>query len=422
MSMRKYYDKVIFILSIVILSSCTLQSKQGEKDFIFGIDISWEADPICPVWKDLTQSERIAKLLDDLDELGVNGVHFWISTSSIRDRFDMRISKNEVTDELIEKYIQGSNFSLWDELIDALHEKGLDLLSAVSHGYTGSLPCFKVDSCPFKLEANLSDDPDELPQRYLPDVVGRDHYIGWAYLNTRAIVRRYRDKIRIWQLENEVNVTCETILFGWRHGSLWCDKDFVIELVGVIREAVLEEDPEASLTINFHTDLPVHMELSGNWFDGHFEDDVKRFWDFVDIVGLDFYPNYMAVSPLGGGVELAEPSLAFEFEGRYRKVREVMEDIGRTKPIMIIETGYPSAPTKYGFSEERQAQFLRNIFDIAIKLGIDGVWYFKLTSPEKTIPSAPDYQQVESYWGFYRADRTRKPIFDAYKEVISSYN
>jgi hypothetical protein len=367
-----------------------------------------------PRW-DAKLDEKIKKLIEDLDELGINGVGFWIPGAR---KFDKKLRREDITDEVIDEYMKNLELSDWDKFIDALLETGRILLGKVSHGYTGSLPCFQQTECPFEIEPTFESNPKNLPKRYLPDVVGKEYYLGWAYLNTRAIVRRYKGKMRVWQVENEVNVTCETILFGWRHGSAWCDREFVKELIKTIAEGIIREDPEALLAINFHTDLPHHMSLTDEWISGgNYLDDIRDFWDWIDVIGIDFYPNYMAVAPIGGNKDLTDPQLAWNFLGRVEAVREVMDEIGDEKPIIIMETGYPSAPEDLGFSEEKQSRFLENIFSAAISAGIFGLWYFKLTSSEVANPEAPDYQRVEGYWGFYRADMSRKPIFFALKNL-----
>jgi len=100
----------------------------------------------------------------------------------------------DVTDALVERYSledPSKNWSAADLLVDTLGAAGIDVLPVVSGGYTVNQPDLVVDG---------------ETTRLTPDLVGAEVYLGLVSLNVRACVRRYRDRVRVWQIENELIV------------------------------------------------------------------------------------------------------------------------------------------------------------------------------------------------------------------------
>ncbi len=361
--------------------------------------------------------KKIEILAHDLKELGVNAIR--VPTEGLIQTFPEKLTVGDITDEKIESYILKMNDEApkIKKMLEYLKSQIDDLvvIGVASIGYTGSLPCYGVENCPFKIEFVIEN--EKLPKRYLPDLVSNENYLGWAYLNARALTRFFGKLIDIWQVENEVNVTCETLVFGWRHGRSWCDRKFIKKLAGTIYKAIKDESPQKMTTINLHTDYKNHIDISGDgkWVTGYLDVDLEDFWDYMDVVGFDFYPNYEGVI----NRRLTDPKRAELVLERIALIKNFMVNKGKTKPIIIIETGYPSGPTELGFDEEKQAEFVRKIFQLT-KDNINGTLIFTFYSSEKVEPNRPSYQSIESFWGFYRENGERKKVFYEYKEVDKS--
>jgi len=284
----------------------------------------------------------------------------------------------DVTDALVERYSledPSKNWSAADLLVDTLGAAGIDVLPVVSGGYTVNQPDLVVDG---------------ETTRLTPDLVGAEVYLGLVSLNVRACVRRYRDRVRVWQIENELNVACETVIWGWRQGALWCDRAFLTRLMKTLHDAVEAEDPEARTTQNFHTDL-------------HWEEDVVAWADWVDIVGLDAFPNYLEPEPVQG-------LLVGE------RVTEALA-LGLGKPVVVLETGYPTGPAERGYDEEKQAQYVRQAATSTYEAGAAGYFHFTLVSAET---GGEGVQAVEPYWGLIRSDGSHKAGWRAYEEAATS--
>ena len=416
--MARYYafHRFLFVLFILCTNPDVENKKKELCGFLYGIVLP-DPKSIYPHTKD----NNIDKLIADLKELGINAVRVNTaanSPSGFLRRYDNKYTVSEVSEKVIQDYSNLADFSHYNLFLKKLKENFGDNIITIgiaSIGYTTALPCYRTDDCPFKLEPNLEEKSERLPKRYLPDVVGKEYFLGWAYLNTRALVRNLKGLVDIWQVENEVNVTCETVIFGWRHGASWCSREFVRNLVKTIYQAIKDEDEKALTTINLHTDFLSHIDVAqkGEWIKGGIEVDLEDFWDSMDIVGFDFYPNYIAV--VSGSENASNPDKAKSVSVTINAIKDFI-DKKIKKPVVIIETGYPSAPEELGFSETKQAEYLSNIFKNS-QDAINGVIYYTFSTSETFDPERPKYQQVESYFGLIRADGTRKIAFETYKNL-----
>lgn len=297
-------------------------------------------------------------------------VETWIDPSEC-------LTLNEITNEKVEEYLNDAARTKWkdyDDMIKTLREEGINLIVGIGVGYSGALPY------------NSSGNGET--KRINPDIMNPDNYLAHIYLFTRATVRRYRDYVKIWQIENELNVACETVLWGWREGKMWCDTDFKDTLMETLYRAVKEEDPDALTTHNFHTDI-------------HWIDDIRRWINYLDIIGLDAYPNYLNGRPIGGSSVGERVKIAVS--------------LFQPKPVVVIETGYPSYPPEKEFSEENQAKYIRDAYNSTVENGGMGFLYFTLITSEE---GGEGLQVVEPYWGLFRHDGTPK---SAWFEIYTLY-
>lgn len=347
-------------------------------------------------WSGATYAERLSRLVGDLGASGANSfrpqIHWHRVEPVLIDPPGVRIARPEdVTDEQVEAYSKGREGVYWDDydrMIDALVAAGIEPHIVVAAAYDFQLPSF-ASGATF--------------ERAIPDRVGRDRYIARAYLHARAAARRYRDRVHIWQLENELNCAGETLLLTrWRTGRSWLDRGFLTALLEAISNAVRQEDPAALTSHNIHTDWRIIKGIY-DW-----RNDVKRWLPFLDVVGVDSYPNYIWGWPsLGRAVG--------------RKVGRAVE-VAEGRPVMVLESGYPVRPRRRGMSEKRQAEYVRDAIGSSVDAGAVGFYYYMVCSPEGYPVEGPwsnqFFQSIEHWWGMVRRDDTRRPSWFAFQEAV----
>ncbi|MGZ6143466.1 MAG: hypothetical protein ACXWLM_09010, partial [Myxococcales bacterium] len=293
-----------------------------------------------------------------------------------------RIEPEILAAEDVETYSRLARWSEIDLLVDGAARAGIRLAVVLGCGYSVQLP---------KTPAG----------RFLPDAAGRRRYLDRLSLHARAVVRRYRGRVAMYQLENELNIAGETGFFGWRHGRAWWSRAFQDDVIRVLHDAVRAEDPQAETTHNISADIkPIPGIYS--W-----KDDARRWAGLLDVIGIDAYPNYL----------LGWPNRAAVVAG---KVRAALA-LGLGKPVVVLESGFPARPARRLFSEARQAAYYAALVPAVRAAGASGLFLYALTSPEQGIDD-PRWegkgtrfpQEVERYWGVVRRDGSRRPAFESF--------
>ncbi|CAG1000392.1 hypothetical protein MYXO_02965 [Myxococcaceae bacterium] len=338
----------------------------------------------------------------------------------------------------VSQYLASHDWTPFDSRLGEIAAAGLVPVPIVGHGYSGSLP----------LRGGVP---------AAPDVLGREEYLARQYLFTRAVVERYDGdgvddapsglRIPFWQTENELNQAFFTAIFGWRHpayfgalASAWMDFEYLTRLLRTLRMAVKDADPTALTTMNFHSD--VHPMLNQYFRQPGWLSSIVLWRMEMDVVSFDAYPNYYRSTPPAGSV-VGE-----------RAAQVATLSCGM--PVMVMETGYPSAPAEAGFDEAKQAAFLRDAFDSSVAAGVRGFFVFGARTSETHTATItpedlaaldqlagwietgdapalltyafanPDYMQnhlvevvqaVEGHWGLYRADGSEKPSLEVMREI-----
>jgi len=336
-----------------------------------------------------TIRQRLDRAITDMKEIGANAWRPWVHWCIVEPVIAQPLLRmQDVTDEMVEQYARGEGrfWSDYDYLVQACSEAGIELHLVVGGGYHFHLPYFEHMTSGMK---------------FLPSVVGPEHYLAHLFLHVRAVVRRYREKVSLWQIENELNGAGETRTFvKWRHGKMWWDWSFLTAIMETLYRAVKMEDEKALVSHNFITDF---RRLPGllDW-----KEDIRRWKSFVDIIGVDSYPDYV-LGYWSRGAEVA------------KKVATAKELI-RDKPVMVLEAGYPTAPSYRGFSEQGQVRYIETAVEASIKAGAEGYYYYNLVSPEgqmRWFQGETLFEKIEPYWGLIRSDGTKKPGFEAFKKA-----
>ena len=240
----------------------------------------------------------------------------------VRCWFQWNLFQPEIRAEAKQEY----QFPL-DYFVDTMNASGISVIAVLGCGYYRFLP------------KGLDIDDPRVYLARLKDA-------------SREIVRHHSGKISMWQLENEPNWWLEHFATDWRRGRVWFQKDIQETILDALQLIVKEEDPATQTMINLESEALGKSSVG--------------FAKYCNVLGVDCYPNYIHANP----IQIPKFSKALDIS----KMAEI--------PLMITETGYPSAPNLFGFNEERQAQFVETVCDAAHStdfISALGVW--RLTDP-----------------------------------------
>jgi hypothetical protein len=306
----------------------------------------------------MTAEKATIALADDLAYVKADFIRCWFNWRF----FEPSPVPEDALDTLLE-----SSYDKWplDFFVNTLVERGIEIVPVLGCGYERMLP------------QGLHVDKD------------RALYLRRLAIHTRLLIRHYRGKVKHWQIENEPNWWSKHVEGGWRSGVSWFDpRGFRGDLLKTLNDSVHEEDPGAMTIIN----------LEG---DGGMKD-LNQYPPLCDIIGLDFYPNYKASSPINIDV--------------FNQAQKFAKENG--KPVIISETGYPSGPRLLGYTEDKQALYVKMAFEKAFALdGINGmgIWRYRDSSWRSFPPQ-------ENRFGLKDSRGRPKPAWDALKESVSKLN
>lgn len=368
---------------------------------------------------------------------------------------------------LIDSYISEMDWGETETKIDAYLSAGITPFVNLVLGFSGGAVPDLVDGNGDTLGLLTPDS----------DLVGKEYYLGRLYLHARAVVRKFMGKIKYWQVEGELNVAAPTVIWGWRKGLAWGEWGFLKDVLRISAQAIKEEDPNAIVAMNiqattlyqiFFQQDPMIQEMikliepgwpteillqdiinheiiteglisnliipqlkllypsSSTYYTDeelfwiintyrnskppYLEGEIEDWESFVDVIGVNLYPNYVLA-------DLSGPANGTVVGEVVRRIKLM----NLNKPIVIFETGYPSAPEENEFTEERQAEYIRQAVSSAFREGADGFFYFTFSTSEGDIdPENP--QSVETHWGLYYPDGRKKLAWEEMKGFFDIYN
>ncbi len=302
--------------------------------------------------------------VDILDDIGANSVCFFIRWREVEPEIVNYLTVEEVEGKpgLVDDFIRSGNWDAFDRRIQPFVDAGINVFVVVGGGFSCDIPFFEGRPA-------------------TPDRLGRENYLGHVFLFASAAARRYKDKVKGFVLEDELNEAALTALFGWRSPSpltaksLWSDFDFLTELMESLSRAVRSEAPDALVMVNFHTDIHPNFhampspELSSivggkNWIES-----AVAWQDYMDVVALDAFPNYYTADPVYGS-DLGD------------KVAEIKSSLPG-KPVIVLSTGYSvprdgENPSPANWTEEKQNRYLSEAIESSLRAGARGFFYFDL--------------------------------------------
>jgi hypothetical protein len=213
-----------------------------------------------------------------------------------------------------------------DDFVSRMSEAGIGVIGAIGSGYHRFLPV--------GLETNH---------------LGR--YLKALTESSTQIIRHYKDKVKVWQIENEPDWWMGHYFTHWRKGIIWLGTKTQEPILRALYNVVRVESPDATIIVNLEAE-----NRHQNW---------KLYAKYSDVLGLDFYPNYVRTAPIDAS-ELGATAL------------HVRRETGL--PIFVIETGYPTGPGIFGFNEGNQAQYVRRACEAAFACdAITGLGWFRFS-------------------------------------------
>lgn len=306
---------------------------------------------------------------------------------------ELRLAENDPVrmDAMIERLLVEGNWEKMDALVDAFVAENIKLILVVGAGYRKEAPFYKA--------------ADGKMKRVSPDRLSHGTYLALVRWIVGAQVRRYGDRVKYWQIENEINAALSTLMVNWRVRELsWGNKKFLIELLQVLGDTVHEEGRrmgrDLKTTHNFLAGIPwasykkfvekgTENDSAGIFSSG------KR--NFLDVVGIDSYLNYYQGFPLLDKV----------VGGHVRQAKK----LAKGRPVWVLETGIASDPWHRGFSDRRQGKYFKKTFEEAYKSGASMVlafgWFW---NPRGWYNDRTDElpwwhpQAVEQYWSPIRVE------------------
>ncbi len=338
-------------------------------------------------WETSSFPERLTKAYTLMKQAGATSFRPHVHWNRVEPMIlNPGLRVQDVTESMIAEYAEGRPGVFWDEtdlMVDGMVRAGIDPFLCLGAAFYHQVPLVSAGNHVVRFDGNA---------------ISNDVYLGHLFLHARAVVRRYRDRCTRWQLENELNEAVGTLLIlKWRNGRRWLSARFRTRLMELLHQAVKAEDKGARTSHNYSMGF---RKIPGlyDWIS-----DVSRWDRYVDIIGFDPFPNYLAGNPIG-------------IEGAVRKLTRRIRRLGLRKPIYILEDGYPVKPEGKGFSEENQRRYMEELLDVAQDEKLDGVFVYCFVSQE----GAPGnewhklrrFNDIEDWWGLFRSDGTPRPAYD----------
>ncbi|MBD3384406.1 T9SS type A sorting domain-containing protein [candidate division KSB1 bacterium] len=342
--------------------------------------------PWRPNWD---QKKRVAKTFDVMKTYKIRDYRIEAGWRQLQSRFhrgddldpaDLSPQEMNIVPENHE-YLNPEAYKTLDAILEEGCSQGLSPFMAVGVGHQDALP---LDA------SGLAIAPATSGWTALPGFVAvrENEYLYNLKLYAHATVKYFADRIDVWQIENELNAAdwAARVPGWWREGDLWLDEAFRDKVWHILVEAVRLQDPTALIVHDFH--------MLG------FMASLQKWITDVDIVGINFYPNYA----------IALPVMGFMVGEYVWAVRRALAGLGYPeKPVWVVETGYPAidrhlpqeklplSADMYTFTEERQRMYVEEALSSCATYGAAAFFYFTLTTPQE---ESPDHRALNRYMLF----------------------
>jgi hypothetical protein len=204
-----------------------------------------------------------------------------------------------------------------------------------------------------------------------------------------AVVARYKDVVRAWEVWNEPDLQAFWVGTPARYA----------ELLAVTHDAIKAVDPSATVVLGGLSLGGSPGRLRPTFLEDILTDPAHPAAQSFDVAAFHHY------GPAG------------EADRRMAHVKSALAGVGAgSKEIWITETGYPSAAAEQDLAQyrggpEAQARWLRDTVPHLFALGAARVFWFQLVDNPRQGPRA-------AAMGLLGADARPKPAYDAYRELV----
>lgn len=318
--------------------------------------------------------------IDEVTELGAPYYRAYVVWNEIEPEFETKGVDFGRLEELIQEYLATKNWDTTDNMVNQLVENGIEPVLVIGVGFDELLPTY---------QGKIGN----------PQVLGMPNYITHLYLHTRAVVRRYHDRVHYWQMECHLNEAKMSLIRGERSGFPWTKWDFLYSVLRALRDGVKTEDYTADVTTSLYTDVPdeLRQRLGGKTW----QEALVDWWEFTDFIGLSSYPNNFKGTPVLG-----------EVVGQ--RVAEAIF-LARGRPVIVMESGYSSGPDS-SHTEANQSLFIEEAAESVQNYGGSGFFYSTLYSCDCGNRPTPS----ENYWGLIGGDEHEKKLaWDTYYNIVN---
>ncbi|NLO91389.1 MAG: hypothetical protein GX410_05295 [Elusimicrobia bacterium] len=242
---------------------------------------------------------------------------------------------------LIDELAENGNWARIDGMINTFVSAGLKLIVVAGCGYQKEAPSIL--------------NKDGKPLKVSPGRMGRSLYLAMLKWYVGAAVRRYGDRVKVWQVENEINTSVTHAVAGWRlKDSAWLDRNYQISMLAGLSDVVHQQG--ARLGYDLKTTQNYSTAIVG--WEKYIRDSAR----YVDIVGIDLYANYFFGWPRADKAQADNVLKARAASGG--------------KPVWILEAGFADGPKQHLFSPQTQALYFKGLIDRAFKNGAEVILVF----------------------------------------------
>lgn len=255
-------------------------------------------------------------------------------------------------------------FDYYDMVLSEAKRHDLHVLARLGNGYAGSRPA--------------------VPDWVIP--LEDAFYVVALRRYADITLERYKGMIAEYAIENEGNLAAgQTLLPNGARSGRWPPQR-VLSVWLTLSQAIRHADPGVPIVLSLSDAPPL-----ANWLHAAQHAGID-----YDVVGLQSY--VCNAIPFA----LCPQVMAYDINRAARLAH---------KPVVMLETGFcPSA----NYSDERQADYVEMMAKALHKTKAQGVFFYEyLESPEEPSPAG-------RRCGLVRNDRTPKPAWDRYRQVISA--
>ncbi|MCH7827302.1 MAG: T9SS type A sorting domain-containing protein [Bacteroidetes bacterium] len=294
--------------------------------------------------RDLTHYDNVftdeLQFFQLLDSLNIKFIRSDITWSSVEPLLDPINAQNTVNKYILDRTQLFTNLEFHYQYANQFL---YDFVVSIGDGH--SVPKDPVTNKPTWIGNENTITQEDLALGFTSDnysFINKATYLAVLERHVRAVVRRLKNVINFWQIENELNQADLDVLTNTqssfkRNGSAWLHTQFLDDVFHTMANAIKIEDSTARITHNFH---PFRISKIQDWK------------SYLDIIGLTYQPNFQLALPVMGFSIGEMVKIAYDFLG------------GVSKPVWILSAGYPSLVNGGNVSWDFNKNFKDNFQDI----------------------------------------------------------